>query len=184
MEHGAHSVPRQVSIRENMTTACARHSDLIDGRHNARHYSDAVEAELRKALQHPRCVGAGEFGLDYYYDKSPKHVQREVLVRQIKLALEVGRPMTIHTREADEDIERILKENVPRDHKVRGPSGPDHTARTRADVPAPGFQIHVHCFNDTLELAQSLLAHFPNLYIGQASVIVPIAHVAHSCAQE
>jgi TatD DNase family protein len=71
-----------------------------------------------RAITHPRCVGWGEIGLDYHYDNSPREVQRDVLTRQLRHAVRLGKPLTIHTREADQDIERILKEEVPKDHKV------------------------------------------------------------------
>jgi len=57
-------------------------------------------------------------GLDYHYENSPRLVQEKVLVRQLRHAVRLGKPLTIHTREADEDIERILKAEVPADHKV------------------------------------------------------------------
>ncbi|KAI0312093.1 hypothetical protein OF83DRAFT_1176966 [Amylostereum chailletii] len=116
--------------------------------HDAKHYDDVVERDILEAMAHPRCVGWGEIGLDYHYDNSPRELQQEVLARQLRQAVRLGKPLTIHTREADEDIERILKAEVPKDHK-----------------------IHVHCFTDTLELAQRLLNHFPNLYIGITGVI-------------
>ncbi|KAG9032772.1 hypothetical protein FRB95_001032 [Tulasnella sp. JGI-2019a] len=116
--------------------------------HNAKEYNDEVEQDLLEAAAHPRCVGMGEMGLDYHYDNSPRSVQREVLIRQLKCAVMLGKPLTIHTREADEDILPILKEHVPRDH-----------------------HIHIHCFTDTPELASSLLEHFPNLFIGITGVI-------------
>jgi Tat protein secretion system quality control protein TatD with DNase activity len=72
-----------------------------------------------EAMAHPRCVGWGEMGLDYHYDNSPREVQRTVFVRQLRQAVGLGKPLTIHTREADEDTERILKEEVPKDHKVK-----------------------------------------------------------------
>ena len=61
----------------------------------------------------------GEMGLDYHYDNSPRAVQRAILVRQLKVAVHLGKPLTIHTREADQDILAILTEHVPFDHKVR-----------------------------------------------------------------
>ena len=70
-------------------------------------------------MAHPRCVAWGEMGLDYHYDKSPRDIQRTVFARQLKQAVKLGKPLTIHTREADEDTERILKEEVPKDHIVR-----------------------------------------------------------------
>ena len=71
------------------------------------------------AMAHPRCVGWGEMGLDYHYDNSPRDIQQKVFIRQLKQAVKLGKPLTIHTREADDDTERILKEHVPQEHKVR-----------------------------------------------------------------
>lgn len=114
-------------------------------------------------MAHPRCVGWGEIGLDYHYDNSPRDIQQSVLIRQLRNAVKLGKPITIHTREAEEDTERILKQEVPRDHKV-----------SLALVLFASFyrfhvclmQIHIHCFTDSPEFAQRLLDHFPNLYIG------------------
>jgi hypothetical protein len=81
-------------------------------------------------MTHPRNVGWGEIGLDYHYDNSPREVQREVFTRQLRHAVRLGKPITVHTREADEDTESILKAEVPKDHKVRhvvpgaGPNDP------------------------------------------------------------
>ena len=69
-------------------------------------------------MAHPRCVGWGEMGLDYHYDNSPRDIQQAVFARQLKQAIRLRKPLTIHTREADNDTERILKEEVPRDHPV------------------------------------------------------------------
>jgi Tat protein secretion system quality control protein TatD with DNase activity len=69
-------------------------------------------------MAHPRCVGWGEIGLDYHYDNSPRDVQQAVFIRQLKQAVKLGKPLTIHTREAEEDTERILKQEVPAEHKV------------------------------------------------------------------
>lgn len=85
----------------------------------------AYGAGRLEAMAHPRCVGWGEFGLDYHYDNSPRDIQREVFTRQLRQAVKLGKPMTIHTREAEEDCERILKAEVPREHKVR-PSSSSH----------------------------------------------------------
>ena len=69
-------------------------------------------------MAHPRCVGLGEIGLDYHYNHSPPETQREIFIRQLRLAVVLGKPLTIHTREAEEDTERILKAEVPKEHKV------------------------------------------------------------------
>lgn len=69
-------------------------------------------------MQHPRCVGWGEIGLDYHYDNSPRELQQEVFRRQLRQAMNLKKPLTIHTREAEDDTERIMKEEVPVDHRV------------------------------------------------------------------
>lgn len=57
-------------------------------------------------------------GLDYHYDNSPREIQQEVFARQLRQAVRLKKPLTIHTREADDDTERILKAEVPKDHPV------------------------------------------------------------------
>lgn len=74
------------------------------------------------AMSHPRCVAWGEIGLDYHYDNSPRPLQQSVLRRQLLHAVKLEMPIVIHTREAEEDTEAILKECVPREHRVRSRS--------------------------------------------------------------
>jgi TatD DNase family protein len=75
-----------------------------------------------EAMAHPRNVGWGEIGLDYHYDNSPRDVQQDVFTRQLRHAVRLGKSITVHTREADGDTERILKAEVPAEHKVRNSS--------------------------------------------------------------
>jgi TatD DNase family protein len=72
-------------------------------------------------MKHPRCVALGEIGLDYHYDNSPRDIQQGVFERQLRLAVRLGKPLTVHTREAEDDTERILKAEVPKNHRVRLP---------------------------------------------------------------
>ncbi|MCM3575884.1 MULTISPECIES: TatD family hydrolase [Mesobacillus] len=65
---------------------------------------------LRELSSHPKVVALGEMGLDYYWDKSPKDIQKEVFRKQIRLAKEVNLPIIIHNRDATADIVEILKE--------------------------------------------------------------------------
>lgn len=111
-------------------------------------------------MAHPRCVGWGEMGLDYHYDNSPRDIQQAVFSRQLKQAIRLRKPLTIHTREADHDTERILKEEVPKDHPVWPLVS---SLLTTFWYPA---QIHIHCFTDSPGFASRLLDHFSNLYIG------------------
>ncbi|MDP4161534.1 MAG: TatD family hydrolase [Bacillota bacterium] len=65
---------------------------------------------IEELSAHPKVVAIGEMGLDYYWDKSPKEVQKEVFRRQIRLAKKVKLPIVIHNRDATADIVQILKE--------------------------------------------------------------------------
>ena len=78
--------------------------------HEARHATEAVYDELRGLAREGRIVAIGEVGLDFHYDHSPRDVQREVFRRQVRLAREVGLPLVIHTREADDETVTILVE--------------------------------------------------------------------------
>ncbi|MGC7846491.1 TatD family hydrolase [Desulforudis sp. 1088] len=80
------------------------------------HPHDAARAgkdyldELRTLAAHPKIVAIGEIGLDYHYDHSPRGIQREVFRAQLLLARELGLPVVVHCREAEEDTLAILKE--------------------------------------------------------------------------
>ena len=100
-----------------------------------------------QAMSHPRCVGWGEMGLDYHYDLSPRDLQQSIFRRQLKLAVKLNKPLTIHTREADDDTERILKEQVPQKHPVRPLSPPPTVASFR----------RVHRFTSTASLTRPSL---------------------------
>ncbi len=65
-------------------------------------------AGLRPLLAHPRAVAVGECGLDFYRDYAPRADQVQVFAAQIDLANELGLPLAIHTRAADEDTFRML----------------------------------------------------------------------------
>lgn len=65
---------------------------------------------VARAGQSAKIVALGETGLDYYYDFSPKNVQQQVFTRHIEAALETGLPLIIHTRDAEEDTMRLLRD--------------------------------------------------------------------------
>lgn len=76
--------------------------------HDAATWTPAVEEWLAATLRDERVVAAGEMGLDYHYDHSPREVQREVFDRQLALATQAGKPAVIHAREADQDVAAVL----------------------------------------------------------------------------
>lgn len=78
--------------------------------HEARWFSPETEAELRRLGQAKAIVGLGEIGLDFHYDHSPREDQEKAFRAQIRLARELGLPIIIHTRAADDETLRILRE--------------------------------------------------------------------------
>jgi TatD DNase family protein len=66
--------------------------------------------EIVAAADHPRIVGIGESGLDYFYDKAPREVQQEGFRHHIRAARLTGLPLVVHARAADDDIAAILRE--------------------------------------------------------------------------
>ncbi len=71
--------------------------------HNAGNAADADLAELRELLAHPKAVAVGETGLDWFRDYAPRGPQKWLFAAQLELAAELGKPVVIHTRAADED---------------------------------------------------------------------------------
>jgi len=116
--------------------------------HNAKYYNASVEERIVECLKDPKAVAWGETGLDFHYNNSEPAIQRKVFADQCKKAVEVKKPLIVHSRAAEEDTVKILKENVPQDWK-----------------------IHIHCFNDSGPYAKTLLQEFPNLFIGFTGAI-------------
>jgi TatD DNase family protein len=71
--------------------------------HEAGTTTDQDLAELRDLLRHPKAVSVGETGLDWYRDYAPRDDQRRLFAAELELASELGKPVVIHTRAADED---------------------------------------------------------------------------------
>ncbi|KAF7330627.1 hypothetical protein MSAN_02456600 [Mycena sanguinolenta] len=111
--------------------------------HEARLYDGAVEADILGAMTHPALHRLRRNRARLPLRQLPRPVQQAVFARQLRHAVCLGKPLTVHMQEADEDTERILKEEVSREHK-----------------------IHIHCFTDSPAFAQRQLDWFQNLYIG------------------
>jgi TatD DNase family protein len=106
------------------------------GRHpnEARGFDDADLAELEALAAHPRCAAIGETGLDYHHDRAPRADQERAFHAQIELARATGKPLVIHTREAQDDTVAALQE--------------------RAD----GIEVILHCFSMPDRLEECLAA--------------------------
>ena len=101
--------------------------------HQAHEEPDVTVADLVALASHPRCVAIGEAGLDYHYDRSPRDVAEAVFRTHIAAARETGLPLVIHSRDADVDMERVL-----RDEMGKGT-----------------FKALLHCFTSSRQLAQA-----------------------------
>jgi TatD DNase family protein len=104
--------------------------------HDAAHEAEMeyTTEDIVNFTKHPRIVGIGETGLDYFYKHSPKEEQHENFRKHIRAAIETELPMIIHTRDSDEDIIRLLKEEGQGDKRLKGV---------------------LHCFSGGLDLAQA-----------------------------
>jgi TatD DNase family protein len=78
--------------------------------HEAKTWSAEVEAALRVLLAAPETVAVGETGLDYHYDHSPRDAQRRAFEAQLALAAELGKPVVVHARDADDDVASLLRD--------------------------------------------------------------------------
>ncbi|HEY7807576.1 MAG TPA: TatD family hydrolase [Croceibacterium sp.] len=80
--------------------------------HEADQHADLGEAALLEAVAHPRVIGIGETGLDYYYDKSDRQVQQALFRTHIAVSRINGLPLIIHTRDAEDDTVAILEDEL------------------------------------------------------------------------
>jgi len=76
--------------------------------HGAGEATDTDVAEIRTLLTHPKAVGAGEMGLDWYRDYAPRDRQLRLFDAMLGVAAEVAKPAVIHTRAADDDTVTAL----------------------------------------------------------------------------
>jgi len=80
--------------------------------HEADAHADLGADALREASLHPKVIAIGETGLDDYYDKSDRDVQKALFRMHIGIARETGLPIIIHTRDAEDDTASILAEEM------------------------------------------------------------------------
>ncbi len=85
--------------------------------HDAKEVKESDWDELDKLTDHPKVVGVGEMGLDYYRDLSPRKKQQEVFRRQIQVAKKKKMPIVVHDRDAHEEVFAVLKEEKAGENK-------------------------------------------------------------------
>lgn len=104
--------------------------------HNAAKAPIPSPERIAELTAHPKVIGIGESGLDYFYDKAPRDVQAENFHAHIRAARLTGLPLCIHARDADADIAAILREERE--------NGGD-------------FTFLLHCFSSGRGLAEAAL---------------------------
>ena len=101
--------------------------------HQAAEEPDVSADELVRLAAHPKCVAIGEAGLDYHYDHAPRDTAERVFRTHIEAARRSGLPLVIHSRDADDDMAAVL-----RDEMARG-----------------AFRAVLHCFTSSAALART-----------------------------
>ena len=91
--------------------------------HEARNMKEEDYKILEQWLQYDKVVALGEIGLDYYYDFSPREVQREVFKKQLKICENITKPVIIHSRDANQEVFDIIKESKVRKGVIHAFSG-------------------------------------------------------------
>jgi TatD DNase family protein len=115
--------------------------------HEAASEPETDTATLVEMAKHPKVVGIGETGLDYFYEHSPREAQQRNFRAHIAAARETGLPLVVHTRDADEDTAAILTEEMGKG----------------------AFPGLLHCFSSGLQLAEKALEI--GLYISLSGIL-------------
>ena len=115
--------------------------------HEAHREAEVSAERLIELARHPKCVGIGETGLDYHYDRAPRDVAQRVFRTHIAAARATGLPLVIHSRDADADMAAILRE----------------------EMGTGAFKALLHCFTSTRALCETALEL--GLYISISGVL-------------
>lgn len=115
--------------------------------HQAASEPEVTPEHLVRLADHPKVVGIGETGLDYFYEHSPRSAQERSFRAHISAARETGLPLVVHTRDADLDMARILTEE-----QIAG-----------------RFSGVLHCFSSSRALADTALSL--DLYISLSGIV-------------
>jgi TatD DNase family protein len=103
--------------------------------HEADAHADLGAAALVEAAAHPKVIGIGETGLDYYYDHSDRATQQALFRTHIGVARETGLPLIVHTRDAEDDTARIIADEMEQGT----------------------FPALIHCFTASADFARQML---------------------------
>ncbi len=104
--------------------AVGRHPNYAEG------FDDAALSDLRELAAHPRCAAIGETGLDFFRGYAPREDQERAFLAHVALARELGKPLVVHTRAAENDTIALLREH------------------------AGGVRVLLHCFSMAARVAE------------------------------
>lgn len=137
---------------------CEEHNDSPEGQkgeypllrftagvhpHNAKECDGETLAELRRLAGHRYCAAVGECGLDFNRNFSPPDVQEEWFAAQVRLALELGKPLFMHCRDAGEKFAAILGEAAAAEAAAKADGNDGNGNASTKLLPVPGV---LHCF--------------------------------------
>jgi TatD DNase family protein len=80
--------------------------------HEAHTWTPEDGPQLREWAKHPKVVAIGEIGLDHYYPEPPREIQHRVMVEQVQIAGELGKPIIVHDRDAHGEVLELLKQHL------------------------------------------------------------------------
>jgi len=110
------NISTRASEWDDVIATAERESDVMASvgihPHEADIHPDVETATLVEKAKHPRVIGIGESGLDYYYDRSDRERQRQSFRSHVAAARETQLPLIVHTRDAEEDTYAILAEEM------------------------------------------------------------------------
>ena len=139
--------------------------------HDTKDMDDMQLAMIRGLAKKDKVMAIGEIGLDFHYDHSPRDTQREWFRKQIQLANQLKMPIVIHSREADQEVMDILKEEgaFSEERKSWFPGRPDTTgyigkagsktadkagSKDSQDGWCDDARVLLHCFSGSAELGK------------------------------
>lgn len=102
--------------------------------HDAASLAEEDMARLKKMLTHKKVVALGEIGLDYFYDNSPRDIQKKWFIRQLQIAKETDMPVIIHCRDAVGECMDIIRKSEHKKGVMHCFSGSAETAEELANM--------------------------------------------------
>ena len=131
--------------------------------------TDELLGKIREDMKNPKVLAVGEIGLDYYWNKEEQELQKAAFRKQINLALECGKPVVIHSREAAADTLEILREMYGKGSLWEALHGSAPAASGTASGPTERKGV-MHCYSYSAELARIYTREL-GFYLGIGGVV-------------